>query len=424
MTRYSSGAIVLHWLIALALAFQLALGFAMPDGASGFALIQLHKSLGIAILLLTALRLGWRLIHPRPQPLEQGVAHHLAHAVHIGFYLFMVLAPLTGWALVSTAPVKVPTILFGLVALPHLPLGPGLHEAAETAHGLLAWGGLALFALHIAGALRHEVLLRDHLLERMSPLGKRPIGVLLGISVLLVGAGSLLLIGSNTGHSAKDEPLAAAGPAAPAQAGAGKPEAAAEPEAAPTDQATEQASAEASEAAAAQDEPAPVPAWTIQPGGRLSFSVGSDEAGQIQGSFSRWSGSISFDPERPEKADIRISVDLTSASVGDSTQDAMLSEDEFFATGKFAKASFRASSARKTGANSYTANGTLDLKGAKRPQVISFRLTGSDLRRHVEGSATISRAAFAIGNGPSGESLDANVAVKFSFDAKGTVPSN
>jgi cytochrome b561 len=57
-TRYSAGAIVLHWLIALALGFQLALGFAMPHDERGFALFQLHKSVGVTILLLTLLRLG------------------------------------------------------------------------------------------------------------------------------------------------------------------------------------------------------------------------------------------------------------------------------------------------------------------------------------------------------------------------------
>src|SRR6185436_8942102 len=52
-TRYSTGAVVLHWLIALALGFQLALGFAMPHDERGFALFQLHKSVGVTIFALT-----------------------------------------------------------------------------------------------------------------------------------------------------------------------------------------------------------------------------------------------------------------------------------------------------------------------------------------------------------------------------------
>ncbi len=113
--RYSGGAILLHWLIALALAGQMALGFAMPKDASGFELYQLHKSIGIAILVLSVLRLGWRwrMGGNRPPPSERGFTGWLASAVHVGFYVVMIALPLTGWALVSTAEIKVPTVLFG-----------------------------------------------------------------------------------------------------------------------------------------------------------------------------------------------------------------------------------------------------------------------------------------------------------------------
>jgi len=121
--RYSKGAIALHWLIALALAGEIALGFAMPKDASGFAEYQLHKSIGITILLLSLVRLGWRFTHVQPVPLEGGVTGFLAKAVHVGFYAFMIAMPLTGWALVSSDPIDVPTVLFGVVPLPHLPPG-------------------------------------------------------------------------------------------------------------------------------------------------------------------------------------------------------------------------------------------------------------------------------------------------------------
>ena len=108
--RYSSAAIVLHWLLALALVCQLALGFMMPKDESGFAAYQLHKSIGIAILLLTLARLAWRLVRRPPPPLERGLGGVLATAVHWGFYAVLILGPLTGWLVVSTAPVQVPTV--------------------------------------------------------------------------------------------------------------------------------------------------------------------------------------------------------------------------------------------------------------------------------------------------------------------------
>ena len=70
--RYSTGAIVLHWLLALAMAFQVAVGFAMPhSGPYSFAPMQLHKSVGIAILLLTLVRLAGG-CPPAPEAVETG----------------------------------------------------------------------------------------------------------------------------------------------------------------------------------------------------------------------------------------------------------------------------------------------------------------------------------------------------------------
>ncbi len=70
--RYSLGAIVLHWLIAAALAFQIVFAESLegPRGPDLFARYQLHKSVGISILLLSVLRLGWRFIAPRPAPVS------------------------------------------------------------------------------------------------------------------------------------------------------------------------------------------------------------------------------------------------------------------------------------------------------------------------------------------------------------------
>ena len=170
--RYSTVAIVLHWLIALALGFQLALGFSMPKDESGFALYQLHKSVGITILLLSLARLAWRLTHRPPPAVEGGFQGFLAKAVHTLLYMFMIGAPLTGWAVVSTSRIQVPTMLWGVIPWPHLPISRALHEIAEEGHELLAWAGLALVVLHVAGALRHQLLLKDGLLRRMAPGGK------------------------------------------------------------------------------------------------------------------------------------------------------------------------------------------------------------------------------------------------------------
>ena len=418
--RYSKGAIALHWLIALALAGEIALGFAMPKDASGFAEYQLHKSVGITILLLSLVRLGWRLTHKPPAPLEGGVTGLLASAVKLGFYVFMIAMPLTGWALVSSDPIDVPTVLFGVVPLPHLPLGEGWNELAEEAHEWLAWGGLALFALHVAGALRHHFLLKDTLLARMGSSA----GVVLALLGLTLALGLAVLFGVAQDRELQIEPpareTAPVVEATPSPSPTPATEESASEEAVPEgeDELAEEAAAEEAEEpeAAAPEPAAPPPSWTIQPGGALRFSV-NNAGTALNGSFGNWRGDIVMDPEAPESAAITITVDLASASLGDATQDSMLSGTDFFDTSSFPQATWRSTSVRRVSGNRYEADGMLSLKGASRSQRIAFTLGGSGNARSVEGRATIDRNAFGVGTGSSAENLAGSVQVSFAFDA-------
>lgn len=181
--RYSRGAIVLHWLIALLIVGQIAGGFymeALPDSdaAAKFRFFQLHKSFGLTILALSLVRLGWRLTH-RPPALPAGMAgweRIAARATHAGFYALMIGAPLIGWAYVSVAPFNVPTVVFGVLPWPHLPLGGTNAALAETLsglHGAAAWGFIGLLALHVGAALKHHFINRDDVLARMLPIVRR-----------------------------------------------------------------------------------------------------------------------------------------------------------------------------------------------------------------------------------------------------------
>ncbi|EQB03567.1 cytochrome b561/polyisoprenoid-binding protein YceI [Sphingobium wenxiniae] len=413
MQRYSLAAIFLHWTIAILLAFQISVGWALEDlGARGFALFQLHKSVGITILVLTLARIAVRYWKPRPAPVEGGWQGALAKTVHAGLYLFMLGAPLTGWALVSTAKVKVPTLIFGVIPLPHLPLPISAHELAEGGHGLLAWIGIALFLLHVAGALRHHVLLRDGLIWRMMP-ARSP--------VLLVLLPALVLGGLVLGKAILPAPAPKAAAAQPAALNAMDAMEGAEAAPAPVGnkvEAADNAATSAADNVAAPEETplGPPPPWAVQPGGRIGFSVGNGGE-TISGSFSRWTAKIAMDPDHPESADIRVDIDLASASVGNAYQDGMLAGDEFFGTAAHPSARFVAKGAQKTGANGYRASGTLTLKGVSRRQSIRFTLSGSGDRRKVSGSATIARAPFGVGNGDSSSGLDPSVSVDFSFSA-------
>jgi cytochrome b561 len=135
-------------------------------------------------LLLSLGRLAWRLTH-RPPPYAPGVRgwqHRLASAVHVGFYVMLVAIPLTGWAAVSASPYNLPTLLWGVVPWPHLPgladLAPTSKEPVADALGLshewLVRLTLAMLALHVAGALKHQLADRDGTLWRMLPIGRPP----------------------------------------------------------------------------------------------------------------------------------------------------------------------------------------------------------------------------------------------------------
>jgi len=181
-SRYTKGAIILHWLIALLIVGQLCGGLYMvgipnEQASLKFQIFQLHKSFGVTILLLSVVRVAWRLTHKVP-PLPEGMAGWekiAARATHIGFYILLFVTPLLGWAYVSVAPFNVPTVLFGVIPWPHLPFfesaanREALAESLSGFHEFAAFSIIGLLALHVGAALKHHFLNRDDVLSRMLP---------------------------------------------------------------------------------------------------------------------------------------------------------------------------------------------------------------------------------------------------------------
>jgi cytochrome b561 len=179
--RYGAVAVCLHWLIAAAVLAMLALGAVMvrltPGSTLQFDLYQLHKSIGITVLALSVLRLGWRLANPAP-PLPGSLSawqKTLARSTHIGFYVLLIALPVSGWMMVSASVWNIPTMIFGAFELPHLPILATLpdkkpvEDALKTVHEALGWGAVALLALHVAGAFKHHVLGGENVMVRMLP---------------------------------------------------------------------------------------------------------------------------------------------------------------------------------------------------------------------------------------------------------------
>ncbi|UDL92985.1 cytochrome b [Lichenihabitans sp. PAMC28606] len=181
--RYTSVAIALHWLIGLAILAMVVMGLLMVHGslapADKFRLYQLHKSVGLTILILAVLRLVWRFSH-RPPTLPADMPaweRGAAEGTHVVLYAFMIGLPLVGWALVSASPFNLPTVLYGVLPWPHLSFLSSLPAASkksvgavlEMVHAYGAYVLIAFVALHAGAALRHYFIEQDTILQRMIP---------------------------------------------------------------------------------------------------------------------------------------------------------------------------------------------------------------------------------------------------------------
>ena len=184
-TRYGMVAILLHWVIGLGILTLIGMGLAMTHLALApmlkFQLYQLHKSIGVTVLLAVLLRILWRLTQrPPPLPAMPPLEKAAAEGTHRLLYALMLVIPLAGWALVSVSPFNLPTVLYGVVPWPHLPVFPDLADKAPVEavmkfiHGKLAWALTALIVLHAGAALRHHFILRDGVLHRILPFGRQP----------------------------------------------------------------------------------------------------------------------------------------------------------------------------------------------------------------------------------------------------------
>ena len=168
--RYTRVAITLHWVIAAAIAFNLWLGLGHDALPRNWQVMPVHKAVGITILALTLVRIGWRSTHPVPAPPRDIPVwqQRAASATHVLFYVLLLAIPLTGWAM-SSGPNPRPLTWFGLVDIPYLPVSERVGGLGHDAHGVLAWAMIALIVLHVAAALRHHFGLRDDVLARMIP---------------------------------------------------------------------------------------------------------------------------------------------------------------------------------------------------------------------------------------------------------------
>jgi cytochrome b561 len=170
---YSGTAKLLHWTIAAAVLTTIPVGLAMirlPEGMAQNAGYTVHRSLGVLILTLMILRLGYRLIvgWPAPEPTITAAQRIASHAVHNLLYLLLIVQPLFGWYATSAYGAQIS--FFGLFTVPALTMkDEELAKQLFAVHNLIGFAIAGLLVLHIGGALFHYFIRRDGVLQRMLP---------------------------------------------------------------------------------------------------------------------------------------------------------------------------------------------------------------------------------------------------------------
>ena len=372
--RYTSVAITLHWVIALAILGMIFGGWYMtdlPDGAPGqYFLFQMHKSVGITILLLTIARIIWRVMNPPPAlPNDMsGLEKTASHLVHIGFYGLMILLPLTGW-LYSSVSVKldVPTVLYFAVSWPDVPFVEGLKTEAASGvvnfiHSKLAWVTLALLALHVAGAVKHEISAEEGVLKRMLPglFGKTE-------KPAAPGRGALTAFGSALGVLAV---VALTPPVVSALSGSGAP-----------------VSAEA----------AFEPNWQVDAeASSITFS-GTHDGNTFTGTFANWDAAIQFNPEQPADAEVRVTVSMANATASQKLYEDSLPSPEWFNTAAFPTASVEILEVASTGDGAFTSTARLTLKDITVDAAFPFTLNIDGDQAQMTGQAVFQRKSLDLG---------------------------
>ena len=168
--RYGQPAIILHWALAILIAGMVGLGWYMmsiEDEPNSGWYFDLHKSVGIVVFVLVLLRILWRSKH-RPAALPTSLPTwqvKVSSVTQWSLYASMVLMPLTGF--IGASYSKKGVIFFGLKVPAWVIPNHDISEQFFSVHSALAWVLVALVALHAAAGLKHLLVDKDGVFERM-----------------------------------------------------------------------------------------------------------------------------------------------------------------------------------------------------------------------------------------------------------------
>ena len=169
-SSYGWAAIVLHWVMTIGIFFLFGLGLYMVEltyydewyrGS-----LDLHKSLGIVLLLVWIVRVAWRWLNASPEMAGTAIEKKAAHIVHLFLYLLMISLMITGY-LISTADGRAIEV-FGLFDIPAMSISfENQEDIAGDIHEIIAWSLILMVALHSLAAIKHQLVNKDGTLMNM-----------------------------------------------------------------------------------------------------------------------------------------------------------------------------------------------------------------------------------------------------------------
>ncbi|MGH1377915.1 MAG: cytochrome b/b6 domain-containing protein [Alphaproteobacteria bacterium] len=368
---------VIHWITALIILGLLFIGFymvALDFSESKLSLYGWHKSFGLLILLLVAVRIIWGLVKRKPRPLDthKKWEHVLAKVAHIFLYFALFAMPISGWVMSSAGDFTVK--FFGVNVPDLMQKNEGVFNTSRYVHEILSFLLLAVIGAHMLGALKHHFIDKDNTLRRMTVPG-------LGVSGGFVLTVAIMLMYASGGFYAlkylNKKYFSVSG-------------------------------AEESNVRVVSDSSVKISSelteWHID-FDNSSVGFGATQYGQeFQGNFKIAKGQIFFDENNLADSKVRIEIDISSIKTGSSDRDTQAVSGEWFDAGSHPYAVFESDDFKKVDSNQFIASGDLTLRGVTLPIELPFTLdiTMNDRDENIaEMSANIelNRLDFGIGQG-------------------------
>ncbi len=373
--QYTYVARLLHWLVAALIVAQYVLAELSEwakeadNVVERLALLANHKSIGMTILALAAVRLTWRLFNKPPalplaMPEWQKFSSHAAHWLIYGVIFCL---PLSGWLMSSANAYSVSW--FNLFVFPDLVAADkSLADFFHSTHEIMTEVLFVVVVVHVLAALKHHYLDKDGVLNRMASW----FGWLVFIAVLLV---TVVLFG---------------------RIGSSPPKASLNSDVFETVSNSPQIKSENfSESVSLSD----LPVWSIDyQNSAIKFSA--DQAGApFEGVWEKWQAVMQFDAAQLNKSGFIVTIDTTQVNSKDQERDGYIVGEDFFDTNLFKTATFIAEKFEPQSSNEFTSQGRLSIKGLSKPVLFTFTVVQTEGLVELIGSASLDRFAWNIGMG-------------------------